>query len=368
MKNFSELQSEWNLACQNDSGLLLKLKEKISPLLNHSEEEYVRQGMSLLLALDSLVLILEERGGQIVLSEKYQGNFTLLEKIVLREVQKDTTDWYDLFEAGFFAGMYLRASSNIDWTSLSESFQQRLRMEVMQTVEIPKKKYAIGKYPVTNALWESVIGDLPLNLASYIGSSRPVVFVNWMASVVFCNKLSEEQGLEPVYILPKEVEGGLDRLTRSQDRRKVEEVSRNVQQRLELNGYRLPTDWEWWYAATANQDFEYAGSDNADEVAWTRENSDKKIQGVGQKKCNGFGLYDMSGNVFEWCWDWHGSGFDYSPKEGSTGRPSEQYGSRVSTGGGWNLASNYAQIQSRIRHNPSAELNRQGFRLCRTIL
>jgi formylglycine-generating enzyme required for sulfatase activity len=104
-----------------------------------------------------------------------------------------------------------------------------------------------------------------------------------------------------------------------------------VECNFDSNGYRLPTEWEWEFAAKANQDFKYSGSDNVDEVAWTRENSNKQTHPVGQKKPNGFGLYDMSGNVFEWCWDCY--------TEGS---------SRVYRGGSWERGAWYACVSCRL--------------------
>ena len=71
---------------------------------------------------------------------------------------------------------------------------------------------------------------------------------------------------------------------------------KKVKCNFDSNGYRLPKKEEWVFAAKANQDFKYSGSNNCDEVAWTEENSNEETQGVGQKKANGFGLYDMSGN------------------------------------------------------------------------
>ena len=152
-----------------------------------------------------------------------------------------------------------------------------------EMVEVPGKKYSIGKYQVRQALWESVMGYNP---SDFKGSSRPVENVSWMDCVLFCNKLSEKEDLEKVYTLPEGVEQALNNQTDEEDEN-VDELSNDVSQNLESNGYRLPTEWEWWFAAKANQDFEYSGSDDIDEVAWYDENSNEETHGVGQKKPNG---------------------------------------------------------------------------------
>ena len=209
--------------------------------------------------------------------------------------------------------------------------------EMKELVEVPGKKYSIGKYQVTQALWESVMGNNP---SDFKGSSRPVDSVNWMDCVEFCNKLSEKEGLEKAYTI------------------KGEEVECN----FDSEGYRLPTEWEWWFAAKANQDFEYSGSDNIDEVAWYRDGS---THGVGQKKPNGFGLYDMSGNVFEWCWDWFDGEYEDIPTEDSTGPSTGSY--RVYRGGSWNGGGSIARVSNRDWYYPSVRFNRRGFRFTRTI-
>ena len=194
--------------------------------------------------------------------------------------------------------------------------------EMKEMVEIPKKNYTVGKYLVTQALWESVKGNNP---SRFKGSSRPVEKVNWFDCVEFCNKLSEKEGLENAYTINGE----------------------DVQCNFDSNGYRLPTEEEREFAAKANQDFEYAGSDNIDEVAWYRENSNKKTHPVGQKKENGFALYDMSGNVWEWCW-------------------LEDISYGVFSGGCWCSIESDASVSYFFKSDASIRAYDLGFRLFRT--
>jgi len=141
--------------------------------------------------------------------------------------------------------------------------------------------------------------------------TRPVAGVDWYDAVKYCNWLSEKEGLTPCY----DVKGRLTQCDFSAD------------------GYRLPTEAEWEYAARGgqkSQGYIYAGSDNVDDVGWYEGNSGKQTHPVGQKQPNELGLYDMSGNMWEWCWDWYGE--DYyasSPASDPTG-PSSGTGPHIS--------------------------------------
>ena len=147
----------------------------------------------------------------------------------------------------------------------------------VHTVNITRPFY-ISKCEVTCDQYkefrsDAVCGNLPIGMI-------------WYDAVEYCNWLSERSGLTPCY--------ELKRLTTTCD--------------FSANGYRLPTEAEWEYAARGgnrSQGYMYAGSDNPDEVGWYVDNASEQPQPVGQLKPNELGLYDMSGNLTEWCWDWY---------------------------------------------------------------
>ena len=165
----------------------------------------------------------------------------------------------------------------------------------------------VCKYPTTQKMWLEVMENNP---SGFKGDNRPVETVSWWEVLDYCNRLSEKYGLEPVYELSKSSEGIL--MIKESGGKIVSPDKANFKN---TEGFRLPTEVEWeWFASGGQKAIEqgtfnyiYSGSNNIDEVAWYYENIRKfdvaSTKDVGLKKSNQLGLYDCSGNVWEWCYD-----------------------------------------------------------------
>ncbi|MDF9840397.1 MULTISPECIES: SUMF1/EgtB/PvdO family nonheme iron enzyme [unclassified Paenibacillus] len=178
--------------------------------------------------------------------------------------------------------------------------------------------FYIGKYEVTQQEWMEVMGGNP---SLFKGSRLPVEMVSWYDAVEYCNKRSIQEGFEPYYVINKETPDPANKSVN-------DTLKWTITPNAEADGYRLPTEAEWEYAASGgrlSQSYTYSGSNTADDVAWYWRNAgDRYLTGDwlwpvieqnnnrtkigGGKRPNELGLYDMSGNVREWCWDWYSQG------------------------------------------------------------
>ncbi|MBB6635715.1 formylglycine-generating enzyme family protein [Cohnella thailandensis] len=228
------------------------------------------------------------------------------------------------------------------------------------------KDFYIGRYEVTQQEWMEVMGSNP---SAFQGDNLPVEMVSWYDAVEYCNRRSLLEGLTPYYRIDKSKQD-------PNNKSEYDTVKWTVTIDEEANGYRLPTEEEWEYAAGGGQlskSYLYSGSDEADEVAWYWRNSGKeyltgdwtwpaiennrnRTQAIGNKKANELGLYDMSGNVREWTWDWYGENAGSVAGSGSW---------RVVKGGGWmgDVSNNEVSFRGKFEANGFGP--DQGFRVSR---
>ena len=188
------------------------------------------------------------------------------------------------------------------------------------THSVTVSDFYIGKYEVTQAQWRAVMGSNP---SKSTGDNNPVEQVSWIDIQAFIKKLNTQTGKR----------------------------------------FRLPTEAEWEYAArggSKSKGYKYCGSNNIDDVAWYTSNSSSKTHPVGQKTPNELGIYDMSGNVYEWCQDWFGS-YSSSPQTNPTGPSSGSF--RVLRGGGWCNFAGRCRVSHRNNYVPDRGNYNYGFRL-----
>lgn len=182
--------------------------------------------------------------------------------------------------------------------------------------------FYIGIFEVTQAQWEKVMGTsiyqqqakVKYSSTYGVGPDYPMYYVSWDEAVEFCKRLSKASG----------------------------------------KSYSLPTEAQWEYAARGQQGYKYAGSDNVKTVAWYNENSGEQTHPCGTKRANGFGIYDMSGNVWEWCKDRYNKEYILSDHESDYHNPTTPEGweppsgyARVNRGGSWDYSANFCRVTCR---------------------
>lgn len=195
--------------------------------------------------------------------------------------------------------------------------------------KVDVEAFRLAPYPVTRELYHAVRGEAP---GSPAGPRTPVTEISWNEAVRFCNLLSRETGLQPCYATGDDPDG----LTVVCDWR--------------ADGYRLPSEAEWEYACRAGTSGERYG--DLDEIAWHRGNSGEEVHDIATRMPNAWGLHDMIGNVWEWCWDLYDPAV-YGPY-------------RVFRGGGGFDPPRGCRASCRRKSHPTFRIDDLGFRLART--
>ena len=269
---------------------------------------------------------------------------------------------YTIIPEGFVEVKGTTITGTEEWTPTSEVFVSG------RSITIPDMY--VCDHEVTRGEFKEVMGTDPSTASAYDKDgneltgdavlNNPVNCVSWYDAIAYCNKLSLKENLTPCYSvsgvtdwenldyssIPTESDTNWDALTYDK----------------EADGYRLPTEAEWEWLARGGENYTYAGSNTVGDVAWYKSNTnDTGTREVKTKQANGYGLYDMSGNVYEWCYDWNDT---VSSNTADTGASSGSL--RVLRGGSWRSCDSFCQVSYRDYYNPDGRSGSCGFRVVRT--
>ncbi|SFA71068.1 Formylglycine-generating enzyme, required for sulfatase activity, contains SUMF1/FGE domain [Flavobacterium swingsii] len=238
-------------------------------------------------------------------------------------------------------GKFLMGSP--DENKIAENDEQKQHEVTVGNFEINKLEVSVWEW---KQYCKKTKKKMPAKQVWGINDNYPITNITWNEAIAYCNWLSKQDGYKPAYTV----------------------VGPNIICDFTANGYRLPTEAEWEYAAKGGKKSKnniFSGSNISNDIAWQQNNSDKKPHAVGTKLANELGIYDMSGNVWEWCYDWYNK--DYYKSEDGNNPTGPIRGEKKSVrGGSWDSKESYLRTSNRISTTPNRTYEFYGFRLART--
>ena len=266
---------------------------------------------------------------------------------------------YSRIPEGFVFVNGISITGTESWTPSSSVFVSGRSLTIPDLI--------VSDHEVTRSEYKAVMGSDPSTASAYDKDgnqlegdavlNNPVNNVSWYDALVYCNKLSIKENLTPCYTINGSTNPDAWGTVPTSNDATWNAATCN----FEVNGYRLPTEAEWEWLARGGEEYTYAGSDNVDDVAWYTSNTNNTgTREVKTKAPNGYGLYDMSGNVYEWCWDWYVGISSSSAADGASSGVE-----RVYRGGSWFSIGLYCKVANRNGYYPYLRSSCYGLRVVR---
>ena len=212
----------------------------------------------------------------------------------------------------------------------------------------------MSRTEITQGVFETVMGKNPSSFAG--NKNRPADSVSWYDAVEFCNALSIKAGLKPVYIISKSRKD-------PQNTNPSDTLKWTITVSANADGFRLPTEAEWEFACRAGTESPYFNGQKADkDYSWFEKNADDATHDVAKKKANPAGLFDMTGNVWEWCQDWHDESYYRVSAELNPAGPASG-SEKILRGGSWINSGENMRSSVRNWSSPAEASNNMGFRV-----